>query len=70
MKNLLSIVLIIAALIFGYVGITKLDESSTTVNILGIKISAEEESKKETGYIFLAGAAICLVAGIASMRNK
>ena len=70
MKRPLGIILIVAALVFGFFGINKLDESGGTVNILGVKISAHDEGAKQTGYIFLGLAAVCLVAGVVSMRGK
>lgn len=70
MKRILGVVLIIAALFFGYLGINKLDASGGTVNILGIKISAQDEGAKQTGYIFLGLGALCLVGGIMMMRER
>lgn len=70
MKQVTSIILIIAALFLGYIGINKIDESETNVSFLGINISAEDEEAKEVGYIFLGLAALCLVGGILTMRGK
>ena len=70
MKRTTGIILIIAALFFGFMGINKLDESGGSVNILGIKISAEDEGAKQTGYIFLGLAALCLVGGFTMMRGR
>lgn len=70
MKQTTGIILIIAALLLGYIGVQKLDESETNVKFLGINISAEDESKKEVGYIFLGLAALCLVGGVMTMRNR
>ncbi len=70
MNKTLGIILIVAALIFGFMGINKLDQSGGTVNILGIKISAQDEGAKQTGYIFLGLAALCLVGGVVVMNRK
>lgn len=70
MNRILGVILIIAALLFGYMGINKLDASGGTVNILGIKISAEDEGAKQTGYIFLGLGALCLVGGVLMMRQR
>lgn len=70
MKNPLGIILIVAALILGYLGINKLDKSGGTVNILGVKISAQDEGAKQTGYIFLGLAAVCLIGGVLVMRKQ
>lgn len=70
MNKSLGIILIAAALFFGFMGINKLDQSGGTVNLLGIKISAQDEGAKQTGYIFLGLAAICLIGGVMVMRRK
>lgn len=70
MKRTTGIILIVAALVFGFLGINKLDESGGTVNLLGIKISAQDEGAKQTGYIFLGLAALCLIGGVVTMRGK
>ncbi len=70
MNKTTGIILIIAALLLGFLGVNKLDESGGSVDILGIKISAEDEGAKQTGYIFLGLAAICLVGGVIMMKRK
>ncbi|HUR30314.1 MAG TPA: hypothetical protein VMZ69_02715 [Saprospiraceae bacterium] len=71
MKQTIGIILIIAAIFFSIVGISKLDESQQTGNFLGIfKFSVEDESTKEVGYICLGVAAVCLIGGVLSMRDK
>lgn len=70
MNKITGIILIVAALLLGFLGVNKLDESGGTVDILGIKISAEDEGAKQTGYIFLGLAAICLIGGITIMNRK
>ena len=71
MNKTIGIILIVAALFFGFVGINKISESQETVNILGIiKVEAEDENEKETGYIMLAVSAICLVGGLMVMGKK
>ena len=71
MNRTIGIILIIAAIFFGIVGISKLDESEQSANFLGIfKFSVENESAKEVGYICLGVAAICLIGGVLSMRER
>jgi len=71
MKRTTGIILIIAAIFFGIVGMSKIDESETSGNFLGIfKFSVEDEEKKEVGYIFLGVAALLLIGGVVSMREK
>ena len=70
MNRTAGIILIIAALFLGYVGINKLDDSGETVSFLGIRISAEDEEAKETAYIFLGLAALLLIGGFITMSKK
>lgn len=70
MKQTLGIILIVAALLLGYMGIQKLDDSGGTVNFLGIKITAQDEGAKQTGYIYLGLAAVSLIAGVSMLRKK
>jgi len=70
MKQTLGILLIVLGLFLGYAGINKLDDSGETVKFLGITISAQDKEGKETGYIMLAGAALCLVGGVMSLQGK
>lgn len=70
MNKTTGIILIVAALLLGFLGVNKIDESGGTVNFLGIKISAEDEGAKQTGYIFLGLAALGLIGGVAMMRRQ
>ena len=70
MKKTTGIILILIAVACGYVGINKLDNSGGTVNLLGIKISAEDEGAKQTGYIMLGLAAISLIGGITLLNRR
>jgi len=71
MKQTTGIILIILAIFLGLVGINKLDESERTESFLGIfKFHYEDESAKEVGYIFLGLAALLLIGGVVSMRER
>ena len=71
MKRMTGVILIIAAIFFGLVGINKLDESEQSANFLGIfKFHYEDEDAKEVGYIFLGLAALLLIGGFMTMREK
>jgi hypothetical protein len=69
MKQTVGIFLIIGALLLAYIGIVKINDSTAEVKFLGISISAEDEKTKETGYIFLGLAALCMVGGILVSRR-
>jgi len=70
MNKSLGIILIVAALFFGYMGINKLEGSGGSIEMLGMKVSAQDEGAKQTGYIFLGLAALCLVGGMMVMRRR
>ncbi|MEP6645481.1 MAG: hypothetical protein ABJC12_00210 [Saprospiraceae bacterium] len=70
MNKPVGVILIIFALVLGYVGVNKLDNSGGSVNILGIKINAQDKGEKETAYIILVGAALALVGGISLLNSK
>ena len=70
MKQVIGGILIILAIILGIDGVQKFDASSETVKFLGIKISSENESGKETAFIELALAVIALGGGIYLLKNS
>lgn len=72
MKNVIGIVLVIVALILGYLGVTQIQESTDAVKFLGIELRAEDKGSKEAGYIQLSLGLVSLAAGIylIGKRNK
>ena len=70
MNRTIGIILIIAALILGYFGVNKLDDSGGSVNVLGVKISAQDSGAKETAYVMLGLGAICLIGGVTMLNRK
>ncbi len=64
MKNVIGVLLIVAALFLGYLGINQVQKSANSVEVLGIELSAEDKGGKETGYIELGLGVISLAAGI------
>lgn len=69
MNKVIGVVLIIASLALAYVGINKISQSTESVNVLGVKIEASDNSGKTEGYLFL-GLAIVLFAGGIYTVNK
>ena len=43
MKSTIGIILIVAALILGYLGVYQIHESSNSVEVLGIELTAEDK---------------------------
>ena len=69
MKKIISIVLVIAALGLGYLGIQTLQSSQTSLEIGDLEISAGDKQEKTTGYVYLGLAVVSLVVG-GSMINQ
>lgn len=68
-RKIIGAILIIASLGVGYLGYTKLSESTNSVKVLGLEIEASSESGKREGYMFI-GLAIILFAGGIYTINK
>ena len=70
MKKIIGIILIIAALFLGYLGVNQVQESANSEEVMGIELSAEDKGGKETGYIELGLAVVALVGGIFLVSKK
>lgn len=70
MKQTIGIILIVGAIILGYLGITNLQKSSSSVEILGVEISAQDNKGKEIAYIEIGAAVVALIGGIYLLGQK
>ncbi len=70
MKRIIGILLILLACYLGYAGITKFSNSSQSVDIIGIEISAEDNQKKSTAFIYLGFALLSFIGGIILVKEK
>lgn len=70
MKNLLPIILIILGLGLGYAGFNKLDNSSASLEIGGLEISAGDKQSSTTAYVMMGFGVICLIGGISVASRK
>lgn len=70
MKSIVGIVLIVVAIVAGYQGIQKLDNTGAKIDILGAEISVQDKGSKEQAYIYLGVGVIALLAGLAMLRGK
>ncbi|MEP7197421.1 MAG: hypothetical protein ABI851_12945 [Saprospiraceae bacterium] len=68
-SKVIGIILIIASLAVGYIGLNKIDDNTKEINLLGLKIDASNESGQQQGYIYI-GLAIVLLAGGYYTFNK
>src|SRR5690554_7419960 len=70
MKRTLGLILIIGAMVLGYLGIRDLGSSSTSVDILGIELSAEDNKAKEMAYVKIGLGVVALIAGVYLFRSE
>lgn len=70
MKNIIGGLLIAVALGLGYMGITKINNSTAGIEIGDLKISAGSNEGKTTGYIYLGLAVASLVVGGGLLKGK
>ncbi|HKJ06996.1 MAG TPA: hypothetical protein VJ970_05980 [Flavobacteriaceae bacterium] len=68
-KKVVAVILIIASLVFGYFGITKINESSASIELLEIEVDFSNKDAKTQGYIFVGLAVIFLGGGIYMLRE-
>jgi hypothetical protein len=69
MKNPLGIILIVAALVLGYVGYDKMQNSKAGIKIGDLEISATDKSSNQTAYVFFGLGAVCLIGGLVIMSK-
>lgn len=68
-NKIISAILIIVSLVMGYLAYNKISESTKSVNLLGLKVEASNDSGKKEGYLFL-GLAVILFGGGLYTLNK
>lgn len=64
MNKVIGIILLVAALALGYLGITGLQKSQNSVDLLGLEITTQDKNAKQTAYIELALGVVALVGGV------
>ncbi len=69
MKQIIGALLIIAAIVVGYDGIHKLQNSSGSVKVLGVELNAEDTGAKQTAIVELGLAVIVLLGGVYLLRS-
>ncbi len=67
---MIGAILIIAGLLMGYLAYNKISESTQSVNLLGLKIEASNESGKSEGYMFLGLAVVLFGGGIYTLNKS
>lgn len=70
MNKIIGAVLIIVSLAIAYVGINKISQSTESVNFLGIKIEASDNSGKQEGFLYFGLAVVFFVGGIYTLNKS
>jgi uncharacterized membrane protein len=69
-NKIISAILIIVSLVMGYLAYNKISESTKSVNLLGLKVEASDDSGKKEGYLFLGLAVILFGGGIYTLNKS
>ncbi|MEM7366993.1 MAG: hypothetical protein AAF587_00260 [Bacteroidota bacterium] len=69
MKQLISLILVLAGLGLGYLGYTKMQDSSNSLKIAGIELKAQDSAAKNESYLMLGGGALCLILGVVALTK-
>lgn len=69
-KKIIGIILIVGAVVLGYLGVNGLKKSSNSVEVLGVELSAEDKGGKEIAYVEIGAAVVALVGGIYLVSAK
>ncbi|MFA9188057.1 hypothetical protein AAGV33_09570 [Flavobacterium sp. FBOR7N2.3] len=70
LSKIIGIVLIVVSLGIGYLGLNKVQENTSEVNVLGIKIEASDESGKQEGYMYIGFAVLLFVGGLYTVNKS
>ena len=70
MKKPLGIILIVLSLYLGYAGITKFSNSGESVEVIGIELSAEDNKKKSTAFVYLGLSIVTLIGGVTLLKSN
>jgi len=69
-SKIIGTILILISLAIGYMGISKVEENTTSVNFLGIEMDFSDKSGSQEGYIYIGIAVVLLVGGIYTLKKS
>lgn len=69
-NKIIGAILITVSLVMGYLASNKISESTKSVNLLGLKVEASDESGKKEGYLYLGIAVILFSGGIYTLNKS
>ncbi len=70
MNKSVGIILIVASLFLGYIGIDKYNNSGASVELLGAEFSVEDSGGRETAYMYLGAGVLLLLGGVYLLGKK
>ena len=70
MRQIIGIVLIVIAIGLAYMGITEFNQSTASVEIANIELSASDGQGKTTAFIYLGLALVSFIAGTFLVAKK
>ncbi len=70
MKKILGIVLLIFALFFGYKGINEINNSTASIELIGLQFGATDEEKERKGYLLTGFSVLLLIGGLSLVDNS
>jgi len=70
MRKLIALILIIGALVLGYLGYHKMQDGRAEIKIGNLEISANDSSSNQESYVLFGLGAVCLIAGLVLSRGK
>ena len=70
LSKVIGILLIAASLFVGYMGVTKISDSTAKVEVFDVELAASDEGAKTTGYIYVGVAVLLFVGGLYSVNRK
>ena len=68
--KIVGILLIVASLGLGYMGIKKISRNDASVEVLDLKIDVSNKAGKQQGYIYLGLAVLLFGGGIYTLGKK
>ena len=69
-KKIIGLLLIVVSIGIGYLGVNKISNSSTSVEVLDVKLGVSDKSEKQLGYMYVGFAVLVFVGGIYTLKKK
>lgn len=69
MQKWLALILLVAAIVLGYLGYTTYQEATAGVSVLGFDISMSDQETRQLALYYGLGAVVCLLAGLRLFRR-